>query len=153
MAKPSDLGEAIADRISQYNDQVKSEIQDEIKQTAKKTRDEIKEKSPKRTGEYAGGWSYRKTGRGDNFGYTVYNREHYQLTRLLEFPHAARDGSIVSAQPHIGPAIKIHVETMTERIEQILQRVGDQMKWLLDILLVLFWYELGKYVRRKFWGD
>ena len=123
--KPKNLGDEIADRISQYNDEVEEEIQEEIRDTAKKTRNEIRENAPERTGEYKQGWSFRKTGRGANYKYTVYNREHWQLTHLLEYGHAARDGSRVPAYPHVEPAVKQYVEPITERIEQILKRAGD----------------------------
>ena len=114
----------IAQAVKDYTDDVKEAIEEEVKETADRTKDDIADRSPRDTGEYADGWSRRKTGRGDYVQHTVYNKEKPHLVHLLEFGHANRDGSRTPGQPHINPAIELHVNTLDDRIADIVEKGG-----------------------------
>lgn len=54
--------------------------------------------------QYCKGWSLKKDKTGRNrFIVKVWNKTDYQLTHLLEFGHATRNGGRTKPQPHIRP--------------------------------------------------
>lgn len=63
----------------------------------------LRAKSPRRFGGYAKGWAFKPYNAGPVKGFVVYNRDHYQLTHLLEKGHAKRGGGRVRAIKHIQP--------------------------------------------------
>ena len=85
-------------------------------------RDEIREKAPKRTGAYRKSWAVKNTKETSNsLEVTVYSRDRYRLTHLLEFGHAKRGGGRVSGRPHIAPAEKTGMERLEAEIERSLK--------------------------------
>ena len=54
--------------------------------------------------EYCKGWRLKKDKAGKNrYIVKVWNKTDYQLTHLLEFGHATRNGGRTKPQPHIRP--------------------------------------------------
>ena len=54
--------------------------------------------------KYCKGWSLKKDKTGRNrYVVKVWNKTDYQLTHLLEFGHATRNGGRTKPQPHIRP--------------------------------------------------
>lgn len=77
-----------------------------LKKVVRKLRKDIVDRSPEKTGDYKKGWRNKTLYDGpDGYRSVTHNATDYQLTHLLEKPHAKRDGvGITEAQPHIGPA-------------------------------------------------
>lgn len=99
------LADELAAGLSEYSEEVTQKIKKTVDTVAKDTVKELKNTSPRRTGDYAKDWT-TKTGYEDRRTKrkTVYNKSHYQLTHLLEFGHAKRNGGRVDAQSHIKAA-------------------------------------------------
>ncbi len=97
-----------------------------IEKSAIKIADEavinLKQLSPKNTGKYAKGWR-RKEGKTKN-GYTiVIHNIKYQLTHLLEYGHAKRNGGRVEAQPHIKP---VEERVVKEFEEELIKEIENE---------------------------
>lgn len=111
-------GAAIAEALAEYDQEIADATKRITDEVAKEAVDDLKKNSPKLTGSYRKGWrkkqSYadRRTKRN-----TVYNETDYQLTHLLEYGHASRNGGRVRAIQHIAPVEQAAIEALQERIE------------------------------------
>ncbi len=104
MIKIDELSNEIARTIQEYSEDVEQAVQKVLNKDSTELVNKLKATSPKKTGEYAKGWTKKKSTLDGRVTYTVYNKDRYQLTHLLEFGHAKRSGGRVPGQPHIGPA-------------------------------------------------
>lgn len=99
------LGITIQGELAAYSDEVAEGIRKEVKAVAKETVATLKTTSPRDTGEYARGWSYRVEFESrEDIRVRIYNRTKPQLTRLLEYGHDKVNGGRVEGRPHIRPA-------------------------------------------------
>ncbi len=111
-------GAAIAEALAEYDQEIADATKRITDEVAKEAVDSLKKSSPKLTGSYRKGWrkkqSYadKRTKRN-----TVYNETDYQLTHLLEYGHASRNGGRVRAIQHIVPVEQAAIEALQERIE------------------------------------
>ena len=119
--KVDDLAGEIVLAVKTYTGEVGVAIEEAVKETAQALVTDLREISPKKTGEYAKGWTAKKEGPGR---YVVYNKKKPQLTHLLEHGHAKRGGGRVEGRPHIKPAEERHVSQLERKIAQILGRGG-----------------------------
>lgn len=93
--------------IRQHIDEVNGKIQTDLTDVAAKTRSILSQRggSPWRTGAYARSWAVKKEKTTLRFSVVVHNRQHYQLTHLLELGH----GGPAPAGAHV------HIRTAYER--------------------------------------
>ncbi len=119
--KVDDLAGEIVLAVRTYTEEVGAAIEEAVKETARALAADLRETSPKKTGEYAKGWTYRKEAPGS---YRVYNKKRPQLTHLLEHGHAKAGGGRVEGRPHIKPAKERHIPQLERKIAQILERGG-----------------------------
>lgn len=96
-----------------------------FKKAARETVKELKQTSPKDKGDYAPSWTVKNVKvSGKSIELVVHNKEHYQLTHLLEKGHVGRNqfGTYkrVPAKPHIKKAEefgnKLLVAELQERL-------------------------------------
>lgn len=96
--------------LNEFRDVEVETLTDVLATAGKEAVGELHSSSPKRTGKYAKGWKVKKvTKKNGVIEVTVYNKDHYQLTHLLEYGHAkwigGRDtGEKVEGKPHIEKA-------------------------------------------------
>ena len=110
-------GTAIAEALTEYDQQIADETKRIADEVAKETVDELKKTSPKLTGSYRKGWRKKQTFANERTKRnTVYNQTDYQLTHLLEYGHASRNGGRVKAIQHIAPAEQKAIKDLRERI-------------------------------------
>lgn len=99
-----DLATEIAAGLTEYDQNVADEIKTIVDDVAQEGVDELKQSSPKLTGSYRRGWrkkqTYADTRTKRN---TVFNKTDYQITHLLEYGHASRNGGRVKPSVHIKP--------------------------------------------------
>jgi len=118
------LAAEITQAIADYTDDVVQAIEVEVEATANAVLEDIKANAPKRTGEYAKGWSRRKSKSSHQVTHIIHNTKRPQLAHLLEHGHAKKGGGRVEGRPHIRPAVDRHIPAMEQRIKQIIERGG-----------------------------
>lgn len=106
MSIPIDgLAQAIAMELQDYQQEIVDDLKDSVNDVAKECLNEIKANSPADSGDYRKGWKLKTAYESDSdIRLQVYNKDHYQLTHLLEDGHANVDGGRTPGKPHIGPA-------------------------------------------------
>lgn len=110
--------------LDSYSREVQAAAQLAFNQIAKEAVQRLKQTSPvgkgKNKGAYAKSWTLKKTERRQRQGIetvVVYNKDHYQLTHLLEHGHALPQGGRAKAQPHIAPVNDWAINEVVRRIE------------------------------------
>lgn len=113
--------------LNDYTVEMKRKAMTAIDQVAKESVQKLKQTSPvnergKDRGAYARSWAVkRQTDRKGLATVTVHNKDHYQLTHLLEEGHALPQGGRAKAQPHIEPVERWAQDEVVRRIEEQLQ--------------------------------
>lgn len=122
-----DFDDAIRSVLAEYKAEVLTAVNKAVKEIAVDAAGELKRTSPKRTGAYAKSWSYKVTKGTLGTSSTVYNKDHYRLTHLLEKPHALRGGGrydpVASGTVHIAPAADHAAENFMRELERELGKI------------------------------
>ncbi len=107
--------------LSEYNERVGKAVEESAQQVSKECVNKLKSSSPKKTGEYAGGWKSRKEGNG----YVIFNAKRPGLTHLLENGHVTRNQYGTWRRTPAHPHIKA-VETWVndEFTNQVEKKIG-----------------------------
>lgn len=103
--------------LNAYSKEVAEALNKTKDEVAKEAADELRQTSPKKHGGYAANWAVKVQGGAR----IVYNRKHYQLTHLLEFGHANRDGGRTPAHPHIKPVEEEMIEKAVEKTREAIE--------------------------------
>lgn len=85
----------MADILNEYWHLSADVVEKASRKAARNSVNRLKAVSPKRTGEYASGWSAKK----QDHGYVVYNKKAPGLTHLLEYGHV-----VINAKGRVGRA-------------------------------------------------
>lgn len=121
------LDEEIKKALEDYNVEVVRVTNESIKETAKEAAKMLKNGGPykNRTGAYAKDWTAGQREKTKSViqvqGYTVYNKDHSQLTHLLEYGHQSRNGGRVKEFAHIAPVNDQMGEMVANKIESKLR--------------------------------
>lgn len=111
-------GAAIAEALAEYDQEIADATKRITDEVAKEAVDTLKKSSPKLTGSYRKGWRKKQSYADERTKRnTVYNETDYQLTHLLEYGHASRNGGRVRAIQHIAPVKQAAITALQERIE------------------------------------
>lgn len=99
----SNFSEEINKILEDYTDEVAEVVDEVVAKVAEESKKEIRKyrSGRKRWKEYPKGWEVKIEAQRLGTKATVYNSKHYQLTHLLEFGHATRNGGRTAAFPHI----------------------------------------------------
>lgn len=117
--KPEQMTQAIGEILQTFNHSVETLVDEAAVEVGKAGAADLRKISPRRSGKYAKGWTYKKTKKGTVY---IYNKK-YQLTHLLEKGHrtvkiSGKYGqkSQTTAIPHISTVEQEVAENFEQRI-------------------------------------
>lgn len=113
----ADLSKEINQALQDYTDEVEKGLQEAKKSVAKEAVKQIKHKAPVATGDYKKGWGVKQKGSAR----IIRNRTEHQLTHLLEFGHAKRNGGRVRGYAHIRPVEDWAIEAYEKQAEKVIR--------------------------------
>ena len=121
---PAQLPDELRTILKAYSAEVEEAVDKAGEKAAKAAAAKLKTTSPVRAGgrggAYAKGWTTTKRGKAR----IVYNKPHYQLTHLLEYGHATRNGGRTKAIPHIKPVEEEANKQFADEVKEAVSKVG-----------------------------
>ncbi|MBR7927067.1 HK97 gp10 family phage protein [Aerococcaceae bacterium zg-ZUI334] len=120
--KLDDLAQVIQKELEQYQKLTNEQIKATVKEVGQETKARIQATAPKKSGRYRNSWIVTTTKENRNsMNVVVHSRHQYQLTHLLEFGHAKRNGGRTTAIPHIAQAEQEAVTSFENKVKEILE--------------------------------
>ncbi len=125
--KPEELQKVLNEYLEDYVEDITEGVEETTNTITKEAVKELKDTSPRGKGTrkkpYHKGWRQQK-GKENRGRYTVkiHNATNYQLTHLLEFGHATRNGGRTKAIPHIRPTEEKYKKLYEKRITTVIRR-------------------------------
>ena len=124
--KPNDFTQAMNQILDQFGDEAQSIVAEVVETTAKTATNELRKQSTgqfkDRTGKYRRSWTkaIRKTNLSVKA--TVYSRDQYRLTHLLEYGHVLKRGGRTIGQVKAFPHISIVNDMCANIVESELRK-------------------------------
>lgn len=121
---PDEFSKTVMKALSDYGDKTLEILETETKDNARQTVKQIKASAPA-GGNYARGWSHKaQKGGVYKLSDTVYNRTDYQLTHLLEKPHATGGGGHYPKNvDYTGTLARIEEEQTQKFVEGVIAKL------------------------------
>lgn len=125
--KTENLQKELSDYLESYVEDITEDVEKTTDEVTKEAVKEIRQNSPQGKGSrnkpYNKGWT-RQKGKENRGRYIIkiHNRTNYQLTHLLEFGHATRDGKRTNAIPHIRPLEEKYNKIYEQKITTVIRR-------------------------------
>lgn len=118
----SQMATVIMEGLQEYADLATEDLKAAVKKAGNEAKKDIQANAPQKTGAYKKSWAVKTTRETSNtMEVTVYSRNRYQLTHLLEFGHAKRNGGRARAFPHIAPAEEKAAQMLEREVEAALK--------------------------------
>ena len=127
--KPDELSKVVMDYLKNYKENIDEEVVEVVDEVTRKAKDELKQTSPRgkgsRTNPYFKGWAVKLSKKRTGvYHKVIWNRTNYQLTHLLEFGHATRNGGRTRAIPHIRPVEEKYNVEFVDKLEKKIRRTS-----------------------------
>lgn len=118
------LDNMMMDILNEYKEACLKYADEAVKFTAKEAAQELRSAHPAGSGNYGPwdaynkGWTVMQTARDkrEHKSATVHNKDHYQLTHLLEKGHALPQGGRSKAYTHIAPVAEKCEDKLMQRM-------------------------------------
>lgn len=127
--KPEELQKVLIEYLENYVEDINEDVEDTTNTIIKEAKQELVQTSPRsgiaRKTKYYKGWAIKNGGRtrkGKYYSKVIWNKTNYQLTHLLEFGHATRNGGRTTPQPHIRPVEQKYGEKFADLLEKKIRR-------------------------------
>lgn len=125
--KAEDLQNAVMKALTEYREDIEDDVKEATDSIVKEAKEELKKTSPRRgiarKNQYYLGWAIKNGTKSSNkYTRVVWNKTNYQLTHLLEFGHATRNGGRTKAIPHIRPIEEKYGVKFEDKLKQKIRR-------------------------------
>lgn len=122
--RPEQFEQAVMKALAKYGDEAMKKIEQTTKTVSRKVVSELKSSAPS-GGSYAKGWSHKEQKSGAySLSEVVYNRTDYQLTHLLENPHATGGGGHYPKNVnYTGTIARVEDEYTQKYMEEVMNRL------------------------------
>lgn len=127
--KPEEVEKAITEYLENYVEDIEEDVEDTTNSVVKEAKQELIQTSPRsgvaRDTKYYKGWAIKNGGRtrkGRYYSKVLWNKTNYQLTHLLEFGHATRNGGRTTPQPHIRKVEEKYGAKFADLLEKKIRR-------------------------------
>lgn len=125
--KPDELQKVLKDYLENYKEDIDEDVIETVDEVTKQARDELKQTSPRGKGSrdnpYYKGWAIKLSKKRTGvYHKVIWNKTNYQLTHLLEFGHATRNGGRTRAISHIRPVEKKYNVEFVDKLEKKIRR-------------------------------
>lgn len=118
--------------VSTILDDYSKDIYRGIKQASIEVADKgaktLRQTSPKKTGKYRRGWRVKTFEGAYDTGSVIYNSTQWQLTHLLEKPHADRTGKRTITPKSVGHIAKVENECVDEYEQDTIRIIEKESK-------------------------
>ena len=129
--EPENLEKKLQEYLTQYKEDIDEEVIETTNTVIKEAKQDLIQTSPRseiaRNTKYYKGWAIKngvKTRTVQNkYTRVIWNKTNYQLTHLLEFGHATRNGGRTKAQPHIRPVEEKYGQEFVDLLKTKIRRV------------------------------
>ena len=127
--KPEDLQKTLLNYLGNYKEDIDEEVVETVDEITKKAKEEVKRTSPrgkgKRSNPYHRGWAVKLSKRRTGvYHKVIWNKTNYQLTHLIEFGHATRNGGRTRAIPHIRPVEEKYNVEFVDKLDKKIRRIS-----------------------------
>ena len=117
------LAAEIAQGLAEYSQDVVEKVNIISERVGKAAIKKLKAVKFKTGGEYSKSWRLKTEPEvGQPNKQIIHNKDHYQLTHLLEKGHAKAGGGRVEGIPHIRPVDKEVIRDFTSEVEEAIRR-------------------------------
>lgn len=109
--------------LTEYTDEIQEGIIQDATQVAEEGTAKLKAETGTyqiRTGKYNRGWR-NKVKAGDRYVHATISNKEYQLTHLLEYGHATRNGGRTRAFPHIKKVEEFCNREFEDRVKETIK--------------------------------
>lgn len=125
--KPEELQKALMNYLENYKEDIDEDVIEIVDEVTKQAKEELKQTSPRRgiarQNQYYKGWAVKLSKRRTGvYHKVIWNKTNYQLTHLLEFGHATRNGGRTKAIPHIRPVEEKYNVEFVDKLEKKIRR-------------------------------
>lgn len=129
------MGKVIKDYLENYYEDIENDVIDLTDNITKEAVKDLQNESPKGKGTrdkpYHKGWRRQKVKSGlknHRYAIKIHNATNYQLTHLLEFGHATRNGGRTKAIPHIRPIEEKYAKEYEKSITTAIRRRKNDIR-------------------------
>ena len=126
--KADELQKAVMDYLENYREDIQEDVEEATNTVTKEAKQELIQNSPRRSGTrekpYYKGWAVKTGIKNKKYRFTkiIWNKTNYQLTHLLEFGHATRNGGRTKPIPHIRPVEEKYGTKFADLLNQKIRR-------------------------------
>lgn len=109
--------------LTEYTDEIQEGIIQDATEVAQEGTARLKAENSTyqvRTGKYNRGWR-NQVKVGDRYVHATISNKEYQLTHLLEYGHATRNGGRTRAFPHIKPVEEFCKKEFEDRVKETIK--------------------------------